>query len=579
LLFRDAVRRLYCLLGKQEERMPELPFFDSIAASVLTTSGIVISPGPNGTGSNTGIIHSAADQDWFRISLRAGELYQFQMNSTSAVDPTLALRNAAGVQLAFDDDSGPGLNSLLTFRAPTAGVYYLDAGGFSTTVGSYTVVANEVPATTATYASVGVGASAQGDIQDANDQDWFAISLLAGQSYIFDAHGVGLSDPTLALRNSVGTQLAFNDDGGPGLDSRVEFTAAASGTYFLDVGGFSTNTGSYTLSTRIDDAADDVNTTDSVAVGGSRTGTINSAADQDFYAVSLTAGQSYIFDAHGVGLSDPTLALRNSAGTQVAFNDDGGPGLDSRVEFTATASGTYFLDVGGFGTNTGSYTLATRIDDVADDVNTTDSVAVGGARAGTIDSASDEDWFSVSLTAGQSYIFDAHGVGLSDTTLTLRNSAGTQVAFNDDGGPGLDSRIEITPASSGMYFLDVGGFGANTGSYSLATRIDDVSDDVNTIDSIAVNGVRSGTINSATDQDFYQILLTAGQSYTFDAVGVGLSDPTLAVRNGAGTQLAFNDDSGGTLNSHINFTAPSSGTFYLDVGGFGAATGTYNLFG
>src|SRR5690242_10696548 len=107
--------------------MPELPFFDTIAGSTLTTSGVVISPGPNGTGSNTGIVHSATDQDWFRISLRAGELYQFQLNSTSGVDPTLALRNAAGVQLAFDDDSGPGLNSLLTFRAPTSGVYYLDA--------------------------------------------------------------------------------------------------------------------------------------------------------------------------------------------------------------------------------------------------------------------------------------------------------------------------------------------------------------------------------------------------------------------------------------------------------------------
>ena len=129
--------------------MPELPFFDTIPASVLTTSSVSVSAGPNGIGSNTGIIHSAADQDWFRISLRAGELYQFQLNSTSGVDPTLALRNAAGVQVAFDDDSGPGLNSLLTYRAPTAGNYYLDAGGFASSVGSYSVVAREVPATTA----------------------------------------------------------------------------------------------------------------------------------------------------------------------------------------------------------------------------------------------------------------------------------------------------------------------------------------------------------------------------------------------------------------------------------------------
>jgi serralysin len=91
--------------------------------------------------------------------------------------------------------------------------------------------------------------------------------------------------------------------------------------------------------------------------------------------------------------------------------------------------------------------------------------------------------------------------------------------------------------------------------------------------------VRAGTINSATDQDWFSIVLNAGQNLTLDVIGGSLSDPTLAVHNGAGTVLAFNDDSGGTLNPHINFTAPSAGTYFLDVGGFGTNTGTYTLFG
>jgi hypothetical protein len=448
--------------------MAEFPWFDTIPGNTSTTYTVPISAGPNGTGSNTGIVHSAADQDWFRVSLRAGELYQFQLNSTSGLDPTLALHNSLGTQLAFDDDGGPGLNSLLTFRPTTSGTYYLDAGGYSTSTGSYSVVASEVPATIATYSSVGINSSVQGDIQDANDQDYHRVSLTAGQNYIFDVDGGSLSDPTLALRNSAGTQLVFNDDGGPGLDSRIEFTATTTGTYYLDVGGYSSNTGSYTLATRIDDIADDINSIDTVAVGGSRSGTINSASDQDFVGVSLTAGQSYIFDAHGVGLSDPTLALRNSSGTQLAFNDDGGPGLDSRVEFTASSSGMYFLDVGGYSTNTGSYSLSTRIDDVADDVNTTDSIIAGGVRSGTINSAADQDFFQIFLTAGQHYNFDVTGVGLSDPTLALRNSAGTQLAYDDDGGPGLNSHIGFTAGSSGTYYLDVGGYNTNTGSYNLS---------------------------------------------------------------------------------------------------------------
>ena len=436
--------------------MPELPFFDTIPASVLTTSSVTVSAGPNGIGSNTGIIHSAGDQDWFRISLRAGELYQFQLNSTSGVDPTLALRNAAGVQVAFDDDSGPGLNSLLTFRSPTGGTYYLDAGGFASSVGSYSVVAREVPATTASYASVGINTSVQGDIQDTNDQDYFKVSLVAGQSYIFDVHGTTLSDPTLALRNSAGSQLAFNDDGGPGLDSRIEFTP-----------------GERSITSRC-------------------------------RWVRRQHRSIYAFDADRRRIGRRQLDRHHCR---------------------------------------------------------------NGVRSGISTALPIRTWFGVSLIAGQSYIFDAHGVGLSDTTLALHDNAGAQLAFNDDGGPGLNSQIKFTAGSGGMYFLDVGGFSANTGSYTLSTRVDDVADDIYTTDSIAVNGVRSGTINSATDQDFFQIFLAAGQTYTFDAVGVGLSDPTLAVRNSAGTQLAFNDDSGGTLNSHVNFTVPSTApsidTYYL----------------
>ena len=446
--------------------MSESSLFDQIPANISTSQSVVVGPGPSGIGSNTGFVNFGFDHDWFRVNLRPGELYQFQLNSTSTLDPTLTLRNSVGTQLAFNDDSGGTLNSLLTYQSG-GGTFYLDAGGFSSSTGSYSIVAREVPAGPGTYASVGVNASTTGDIQDASDQDWYNINLVAGQSYIFDARGTTLSDPTLALHNVAGTLLAFNDDGGPGLNSRIEFTPTTSGRYFLDVGGFSSLTGGYNLSTRIDDVSDDNNSIDTVAVGGSRAGVVNSAADQDWFGINLVAGQSYIFDATGTTLSDPTLTLHNAAGTQLAFNDDGGPGLNSRIEFTAATSGTYFLDVGGFSSLTGGYNLSTRIDDVSDDVNTIDSIAANGSRSGAINSVNDQDWYSIAMTAGQSLTFDAIGGTLSDPTLAVRNSAGTQLAFNDDFGGSLNSHISFAAPSTGTYFLDVGGFGANTGTYLL----------------------------------------------------------------------------------------------------------------
>jgi len=207
---------------------------------------------------------------------------------------------------------------------------------------------------------------------------------------------------------------------------------------------------------------------------------------------------------------------------------------------------------------------------------------------GNVSYPGDHEIYGVSLTANQHYIFDAHGVGLSDPTLALHDGAGNAGPFDDDSGPGLDSRIEYTPTSSGTYYLDVQGFGSHTGTFALSGRIDDVPDDIYTTHTVAPNGWVWGTINPPSehgtfttppaDHDYYGISLTANQHYTFDVYGEnGLVDPTLAVHDGTNAVVASNDDYGGTLDSHIDFTPMTSGTYYLDVAGFGSHTGSYLL--
>ena len=97
-----------------------------------------------------------------------------------------------------------------------------------------------------------------------------------------------------------------------------------------------------------------------VTIGTSVTGTIDTAGDHDWYKVNLVAGQTYEFRLHGYGLTDlsnPTLQLIGTNGVSVvASNDDAGNiwskvapftnTQDSRIVFTASSSGTYYLDVG-----------------------------------------------------------------------------------------------------------------------------------------------------------------------------------------------------------------------------------------
>ena len=154
---------------------------------------------------------------------------------------------------------------------PTAdGAYYLVASTFAGDPGTYTLSVTELETRTAegdtdfassiaTLGMVEVGGSATGEIDPANDIDWFRVVLEAGKIYVFDLKGtetgVGtLPDPLLLLWDSPGLrELARDDDGADGSDSRLEYTATASGIHYLDAsaaGNASSNKGTYTLSVR-----------------------------------------------------------------------------------------------------------------------------------------------------------------------------------------------------------------------------------------------------------------------------------------------------------------------------------------
>ena len=103
----------------------------------------------------------------------------------------------------------------------------------------------------------------------------------------------------------------------------------------------------------------------SIGVGGSYVGELETAGDHDWIAIDLVAGQTYKIDLSGYGSSqvdDTYLRLyapgstSASGGTLVAYDDDSGPELNSSIVYTATSSGTYYIDVASWNDNyTGDY--------------------------------------------------------------------------------------------------------------------------------------------------------------------------------------------------------------------------------
>ena len=99
------------------------------------------------------------------------------------------------------------------------------------------------------------------------------------------------------------------------------------------------------------DIPGDITTTSVITVGGSLSDTLDSLGDHDWIRVDLVAGQKITITLNGVTLEDPYLRLYDSSGTTLlAENDDisTGGNRNSKIIYTATTTGSYYLDVGAY---------------------------------------------------------------------------------------------------------------------------------------------------------------------------------------------------------------------------------------
>jgi hypothetical protein len=98
------------------------------------------------------------------------------------------------------------------------------------------------------------------------------------------------------------------------------------------------------------------------AIGRSSSSLIDQSGDRDWFKVNLVAGNTYKFTVTGQGSFDPLLRLRTANGTMILENDDADSRTrDSLINFKATTTGSYYLDVGGYKTSAGAYVLTSGL--------------------------------------------------------------------------------------------------------------------------------------------------------------------------------------------------------------------------
>ena len=226
-----------------------------------------------------------------------------------------------------------------------------------------------------------------------------------------------------------------------------------------------------------DDHGDSVEESTAVTVGEAVPGVLDYADDTDGFVFQAEEGVFYQIDVALGTLSDSVVGLFDADVQELAYNDDHGDSLASRIIWAAPRSGAYYVAVEGYGT--GSYTLTVAVSDITDDhadsVEEATTVTVGEAVQGALDHTNDIDVFVFQAEEGVFYQIDVALGTLSDSVVGLYDADEQELAYNDDHGDSLASRIIWEATSSGEYYAAVEGF--DTGSYTLTVTVSDITDD------------------------------------------------------------------------------------------------------
>lgn len=192
-------------------------------------------------------------------------------------------------------------------------------------------------------------------------------------------------------------------------------------------------------------------------------------------------------------LDDPEILVFDGAGSEIARNDDAGPGFLSRLALVPGANDTWTVAVTRFPNGPGlpgqfpkggpgaafSYALVvaaqgafTVQDSDPDDSvgsndlgNPQDLPAGGGVVSGRL-VPGDSDVFSFEAAEGDlivASVFDAAGGARNDAVLRLHRAGGPTIAENDDGGPGFLPNLAqpVGAGGSGTWSIEVAGFEKN----------------------------------------------------------------------------------------------------------------------
>ncbi|MEZ4728173.1 MAG: pre-peptidase C-terminal domain-containing protein [Caldilineaceae bacterium] len=297
-------------------------------------------------------------------------------------------------------------------------------------------------------------------------------------------------------------------------------------------------------------------------------------ADLDWVKFEAVANVTYFIEAIADGAdADMTLSLRPSC-------DLPSFGGGAKIEFLAPTDGAYYVRArhknDTYGPDNAYRLKVSSNSGCIDNFESNDICTAAGQlslsspQTHAFCKPDDADWLHFPVTAGAKYKVNTANQGANvDVKLGIRESC--------SGPTALGNAIEFVAAKNGIYYVQAtnakGSYGAGT-TYTI--QVEQVSDGAGdgfepdnsreTAQRLTIGAPQPHTFYPAGDEDWVRFTATANLTYTIETVNLqASSDPVLCLFDGAGVELACDDDSGAGEGARLRWNAPQTGDYFIQV--------------
>jgi hypothetical protein len=521
-----------------------------------------------------GSIQFQYDKDVFSFATVANHIYQVQCSSSASYVCVLALSDLGGVSLA---SSSYGTTTTAAFRATSTSTAFAQVAGYSTYLGAYTLTLTDAGVDDHADTAVGAtplaaGASLSGNIQFAYDKDVFSFTTVANHAYRFNCGSGTTYVCALVVRDAAGTLVTSATSGSA---TTTSFLAPSAGTWTVEVSGYSSYLGAYTLAlvdVGVDDHGNTAATATPITVGGAAVaGNVQFGGDKDVFSFAATAGRIYRFSCATSVSYLCVLAVKDPSGVTAAASSYS---TSASASFIATMAGTWTVEVSAWSTSyTGAYAVQLAdlgSDDHGNTAATATALTVNTLVAGSIEVSGDVDVFSFSAVTAHFYRVTCTSSTWDACALTVRDAAATSVASTSSS---TLATATIKATTAGIFTIEARAYFTATGTYQLKYEdlgADDVGDTLQTATALTLGTARTGVNEVVTDVDFFAVTLAASSAHTV-TVTAGYTT-WLTAYNAAGTVVGSSSSTG-----TLSLPATTAGTYYVRVMPYSTGSGAYTI--